>query len=236
MTRRHGPLGLVAAIIPWVMLVSASVGCEDKRLNLRNIEGMAAERFSERAGVPVTEVTCPKNVRTKKGDTFECTVAFEGGFELTLLVEQLGGGKTSWRPKDKRIVYAKELESLIQTRLSEQGKTTTVKCDQRIYALAPTDTITCQVFESGGSVRFMEISYTSDGEPIMRHIPPPMQFPDRTAAAERDACARELPLVTRRTQHETDCTCYLYRDHGAVWMRRRGRHETPHDRRRGCDG
>lgn len=73
-------------------------GCEDNRLDMRNVERLIADRYVDEGGAAVVGVDCPEVVPTRAGATFECTVRLAGGGERTVIVEQQGGTRLSWRP------------------------------------------------------------------------------------------------------------------------------------------
>lgn len=81
-----------------LMAALGCAGCEDKRLDMQNIQGIIAERFPVAGGDAVKEVVCPKVVRTKKGETFECKVVLQSGEVRAATVEQLGGTRFRWQP------------------------------------------------------------------------------------------------------------------------------------------
>lgn len=94
--RRAGRAMIAAGL---VALVCLGLGCSDRKLDLRNIEAILADRYAAETGAVVARVTCPEAVRTRKGDIFDCTVVFANGNEMTIEVEQLGGTTTRARPK-----------------------------------------------------------------------------------------------------------------------------------------
>jgi hypothetical protein len=86
---------------PWLiaaMAVLGALGCDDKRIDLRNVERMIADRFPVEPGAAVDRVICPELVPTRKGAEFECKVVLKGGEERVVKVEQLGGTQLRWSP------------------------------------------------------------------------------------------------------------------------------------------
>jgi hypothetical protein len=88
---------LAAAMIV-LSAVLGNVGCEDKRIDLRNVERIIAERFPVEPGAAVDQVICPELVPTRKGEEFECKVVLRGGEERVVRVEQLGDTQLRWHP------------------------------------------------------------------------------------------------------------------------------------------
>lgn len=86
--------GLIAA------LMAALVGgCGERTLNTDSIEPTIKDTI-ERSGAKVSEVDCPGDVTAKKGDSFDCRVALEGGSTVTVMVTQTDDqGKVKFAPK-----------------------------------------------------------------------------------------------------------------------------------------
>jgi hypothetical protein len=89
--------GLARSVI-FLSAVLGALGCEDKRIDLRNLERIIAERFPVDSGAAVDQVICPELVPTRKGTEFECKVVLQGGEERVVRVEQLGGTQLRWYP------------------------------------------------------------------------------------------------------------------------------------------
>jgi hypothetical protein len=92
----------MSRMAPWMIVFFALLGapgCKDKRIDLRNVERMIAERFPVEPGEAVEQVICPELVPTRKGDEFECKVVLQGGEERAVKVEQLGGTQLRWHPR-----------------------------------------------------------------------------------------------------------------------------------------
>lgn len=86
------------------LTVALGAGCDDKRIDIRNVESIIADRYivdpavnpTLAPGATVDRVICPELVRTRKGELFECKVVLQGGEERVVTVEQLGGTHFRW--------------------------------------------------------------------------------------------------------------------------------------------
>lgn len=150
------------AVSPYVWAVAYLVfcvfaGCDDRRLDLRNIEGAIKDRYGHGSPVAISSVTCPESVRTREGDTFDCTLIFEGGEVWSITVTQLGAGRTSWTPRG-RAVFADDVEPWLAAAIEGEGARMQVQCSQRVYVVEPGEAITCSVVTtSRSSVRRVAI-------------------------------------------------------------------------------
>lgn len=87
-----------------VVAAALAAGCDNKRIDVGNVERIIADRYTEdpsvnptlAPGATVDQVICPELVRTKKGEIFECKVLLQGGEERVVTVEQLGGTQFRW--------------------------------------------------------------------------------------------------------------------------------------------
>lgn len=139
------------------LVLCAFAGCDDRRLDLRNIEGAIKDRYGQGSPVAISSVTCPESVRTREGDTFDCTLTFEGGAVWSIAVAQLGAGRTSWTPRG-RAVFADDIEPWLTAAIGGEGAQMQVQCSQRVYVVEPGEAITCSVVTTGrASVRRVAI-------------------------------------------------------------------------------
>lgn len=63
-------------------------GCGDKTLNTTKLEGKIKDGIEKQSGVKVKKLSCPSDVKAKKGDTFNCKVTTTGGQTATVKVTQ----------------------------------------------------------------------------------------------------------------------------------------------------
>jgi len=64
----------------------------------KKAETLISESLSDKAGKKVT-VTCPADVKEKKGETFTCKATAEGDPELEVVVTMRGDGNIDWEAK-----------------------------------------------------------------------------------------------------------------------------------------
>lgn len=87
----------LATAVAALFVVAALAGCE-KKIDDEKLEGKINE-FLAGKGVTASEVSCPSDVKEKKGDTFDCTAKVDE-HTLTVTVEMQGDGAVSWNVTD----------------------------------------------------------------------------------------------------------------------------------------
>lgn len=150
-----------------VALVAVALsGCADRRIDLRNIEAAMRDRYGRDAAVPIEAVTCPEWVRTRKDDTFECQVRFQGGVTWTVAVTQLDEGNTQWVPRGQA-VFAEDIEPWAAKVLAAGGQPgqapgpapSEVRCDARVYVIEPGQHVTCAAVAADGSTSQVRVGF-----------------------------------------------------------------------------
>lgn len=138
-------------------------GCQDRRIDLRNIEAAMRERYSRDAAVPITDVSCPEWVRTRAGETIDCQIAFEGGVVWTIALVQGEDGNTRWEPRGQA-VFADDIERwLIERAAAEGQEAPAARCGARVYVLERDAHATCTVTAAGGEAQTQRVSVGEGG-------------------------------------------------------------------------
>ena len=115
----------------------------------------------------MVEARCPKDVPTREGYSFDCTIAFEGGAELVVTVKQLGGSRLHWTTKEP-VVWVKDAEIAVLGALAERGhEVMKVRCSEPIFLTAGSS-MTCEAPGEGGHVHRATYSLSADGEKKIR--------------------------------------------------------------------
>lgn len=166
-SRRACGASCVAALV-----AVALGGCADRRIDLRNIEAAMRDRYGRDAAVPIEAVTCPEWVRTRKDDTFECQVRFQGGVTWTIAVTQLDKGNTQWHPRGQA-VFADEIEPWATKELAARGQAGGgVRCDARVYVIEPAQHVTCVARAADGSSSEVRVGFEPvEGLRLLEHAP-----------------------------------------------------------------
>jgi hypothetical protein len=72
-------------------------GC-GSRLETSHVERSIKDGIAKQTRLPVRSVSCPNDVKAKKGDTFRCTAVSAKGDRVVVLVTQLDDkGHVTWR-------------------------------------------------------------------------------------------------------------------------------------------
>ena len=167
--------GARCAVVPMAVALAVALGgCADRRIDLRNIEAAMRDRYGRDAAVPIEAVTCPEWVRTRKGDTFECQVRFQGGVAWTIGVTQLDKGNTQWVPRGQA-VFAEDIEPWAAKALARQPEQASgeVRCGARVHVIEPGQHVTCAV--TGADGRASEVRVGFDPVEGLRLLEAPAQ-------------------------------------------------------------
>jgi hypothetical protein len=72
-------------------------GC-GKRLDTGKIESEIKKGLIDQTGAKIAAVTCPNDVKPKKGNTFQCTAKAVNGKGVKIqVIQEDGNGRVSWR-------------------------------------------------------------------------------------------------------------------------------------------
>ncbi len=82
MTRHRLLVPLIAAT------ALAAGGCGDKKLDTGKLEGKIKDGIQKQAGVKIRAISCPDDVKVKKGDTFNCRATTTSGQTANVKVTQ----------------------------------------------------------------------------------------------------------------------------------------------------
>jgi hypothetical protein len=69
-------------------LVLLTAGCGQSKLNTGKLESQIQKTLSDRTGFPIKSVSCPSDVKAKKGANFRCTVTTERNESVPVNVTQ----------------------------------------------------------------------------------------------------------------------------------------------------
>jgi hypothetical protein len=107
----------------------AVLGCGETTIDGGKATKFIGKTVTDQAGVRVKSVTCPENLKAKKGATFTCTVLAKDGTKGTVLATQQDdkGNVRIAAP----FLHTREAEAAIATQISKQVKATvTVTCPE----------------------------------------------------------------------------------------------------------
>jgi hypothetical protein len=95
--RTRFAIGLVAGLSVSLSLLPVACG-GDSNLDTGALETQMKETLGDRTGIPIESVTCPDDVKPKKGDSFRCTATTERGERVLMNVTQEDDeGAVKWR-------------------------------------------------------------------------------------------------------------------------------------------
>jgi len=87
---------LAAAALAAALL--AATGCGTANLDPSRLEKDIKSGIAQRTGLQITSVSCPNDVKAKKGATFRCAVTTAKGERATVEVTQEDdNGRVRWR-------------------------------------------------------------------------------------------------------------------------------------------
>jgi hypothetical protein len=137
-------LALVAFTLP------AIGGACGKQLDVSKPERAIAAAIEERYSIDVQDVSCPQDLKAKKGAQFQCVVTLEGD-RLTADVTQTDSSGGLRYQLVEQILTERSVAKAIRA----QYNATSVDCGKRTYWVAhPNRTFTCRARDdAGGAAR-----------------------------------------------------------------------------------
>jgi hypothetical protein len=77
-----------AFMVMCLAVVLVTAGCGQSKLNTAKLESQIQRTLSDRTGFPIKSVSCPSDVRAKKGAGFRCTVTTQRNERVLVNVTQ----------------------------------------------------------------------------------------------------------------------------------------------------
>lgn len=145
---------------------SASPSLSNKSEGIRNLESQLKDAVAKSIGVPVDTVECPAQAELKAGDSpegelrsnrIDCQLSANGQSFVVAVELQGDGSQFQWSTKG--LLVLSKLEAFIQSRLQEKsGVEVTAACGDKIRAANPGDTFDCQVKDTQGRSRSVQVT------------------------------------------------------------------------------
>jgi hypothetical protein len=134
-----------------ILAVIALTACK-KQLDTVGYEKKLRSEL-EAKGITADKVTCPKDIKAKKGETFTCQITIEGkdyGFEAT--IGNIDGDKVDMTTRwvDGQGIIGNKLESALPAQLTEAlGAAATVDCGEPLRFVDADGKVTCKTTVEG---------------------------------------------------------------------------------------
>ena len=141
LVRLAGAMGVVGAL--------ALTGC-GKTLENDSITSGVESKVAE-AGVTASSVSCPKDVKVKKGDTFTCTVTLETGQTFDVTLEQTDDNGTLNIDDGGQVFVGSKVASQLESALSSGSTTVTATCPNVTILPGGNGTFQCTAVASDGA-------------------------------------------------------------------------------------
>lgn len=146
MTGRH--LGHTLGVVALALVLTVLPAACSKELDTAKPEQAIAREVKRAYGITATDVTCPDNLKAKKGATFQCVVVLSGD-RLTVDVTQTDDkGALTFKPAQALIT-----RTTIVAAIKRQYNASSVDCGKNAYWVSrPGRTIRCRARDKvGGS-------------------------------------------------------------------------------------
>jgi hypothetical protein len=153
--RSRARRGLVAVLASAACLV----GCGEK-LNVSKAEAVIRDDLATRfaaQGLVVSAVSCPKEVRMRRGQGFACEASFEGGGALPVQVAQTDDKGTIEWTVNQRILVVTRVEQQIVEKARADGQEVAVTCGDRVRVVVPQAKFQCMGQDSAGKLLVFDV-------------------------------------------------------------------------------
>jgi Domain of unknown function (DUF4333) len=123
-------------------------GCGTARVDTAKAERAISQGIEQRFGVTGVQVSCPADVKARKGDRFTCTARAKDGSHAVVRVVQLtDDGRIRWRTA---LAFSDRIERAVAAALSRQlRQRIRLECPQLI-ALRAGAQVTCRGIDAKG--------------------------------------------------------------------------------------
>lgn len=131
----------------------ATMACT-QTLNLDGVKSAVSTGVAAKLGLTIASVTCPESRTAKANDTFECTVAPQGGGRLVVKITQKDDqGNVAWEVvKTEGLLDLAALETQIKDGIKAQiAQDVTVACGEKFRAAEPGKTFECTATDAAGT-------------------------------------------------------------------------------------
>jgi hypothetical protein len=151
--RRGSGLAVVAVVV--VLAVSA---CGTSHLDSKKLEQKISSTITTQVGVKPDQVSCPKHVKARKGDTFQCVARVEGQDTAIQVTQKDNKGNADVSNVDALIYTQKLVAQIAQQTTSQTGERITVDCGSTKIVVRKVDsTFTCRLRTADGITRSITV-------------------------------------------------------------------------------
>lgn len=162
-------------------IVLSTVACKKTIIiNVDTVKDRLRENFATWG--TIDEVTCPSSVKTQKGLTFECAIAFKEGGSMRIALEQTDDrGHVSFKLVGK-MVSASVAAKQIADGLKEQAHVdVTIDCGKGVQPTEADGTFKCHATFPAGKQEVVLMKVDDDGQ-FTWNIPRPSSSPPPVGA------------------------------------------------------
>jgi hypothetical protein len=146
-----------AAFLP-ALLGALAMGCGASTVDAAEIEGQIEQQLST-ATAKVASVSCPDDVESEDGQTFECRAELEGGGEAVVVVTEHDRGDFTYEVKPGTMRLAGSSVEAYLERSLPAG--TEVTCAEEITVIAG-QTVDCDSVTAGGRPATVSLTWADD--------------------------------------------------------------------------
>lgn len=172
MVRKH-----VGLQIAWATIAAIALSSCAKTLEASKIEETIKADLNKQNGLSIKSITCPTDIKSESGKTFECIGELdpEGGFFVT--VKQGAQGNVSWEvPSSWRLLNLVQLESEFKQKLTAKSQSDPkIDCGSDYRATKPGDSFECKLVRQIQTKPQQTNSQQIEPQPKSQPQKPPLQ-------------------------------------------------------------
>lgn len=136
---------LSAIVIAVTSILGLLSGCTPSDLDTDKLETIITAEFSKQTDIAVESVDCPKTIKLKSENSFDCQINAFDGKKLGVIVSQDDGeGNISW-DIEEGLIHLTTIEKSIQAGFRKRSVEVTADCGSSYKIAQQGDTFSCDV-------------------------------------------------------------------------------------------
>lgn len=141
-------------------------------LNMDKAQSFVSDSVEQYTGEKPSKVSCPENVKAKKGADVVCT-AEVAGVTATITMKQTDSAGTVTLESMTGVIASSKIEDAVEAQVKEQTqKTVDVDCGARVHPSKPGDVLTCEVRQDQAAVARVLVTIKDEANNVNFQVVP----------------------------------------------------------------